>query len=219
MRLVLLGAPGSGKGTLAAELKKTLNIAYISTGVIFRANIKENTSLGKEANSYIEKGHLVPDRITVNMLRERLLKEDAEQGFILDGFPRTLFQAEALDRILRDLGIKLDFVIQVIVSDETIKKRLSSRRVCISCGENYNNIFKRPKAEGVCDICSGEVIQRQDDKEETILTRLKVYEEQTAPLIDYYASQNLIIPAQNEKDVADTFEQVLADLKRKGFWN
>jgi len=208
MRLILLGAPGSGKGTIAAELTKYYGILHISTGDIFRANMKEQTPLGQEAKSYIDQGALVPDSITIAMIEDRLAQPDCEAGFMLDGFPRTIVQAQELDRILAKKGVALTAAISIEISDEEIKKRVSGRRVCIACGASYNIPFKPAKVDGICDACGGEVIQREDDKPETVLSRLKTYHEKTQPLIDYYKAQNLILTANNEVNYMMAFEEI-----------
>ena len=208
MRLVLLGAPGSGKGTIAAELTKNYGILHISTGDIFRANMKKKTPLGQEAKKFIDQGALVPDSITIAMVEARLAQPDCEGGFMLDGFPRTIVQAKELDRILESKGVALTAVISIQISDEEIKFRVSGRRVCIACGASYNIPFKRTKVEGICDVCGGEVIQRDDDKPETVLSRLKIYHEKTQPLIDYYKAQNLILTANNEVNYLMAFEEI-----------
>jgi len=208
MRLILLGAPGSGKGTIAAELTKNYGILHISTGDIFRANMKEQTPLGQEAKSYIDQGSLVPDSITIAMIEDRLAQPDCEAGFMLDGFPRTIVQAQELDRILAKKSVALTAAISIEISDEEIKKRVSGRRVCIACGASYNIPFKPAKVEGICDACGGEVIQREDDKPETVLSRLKTYHEKTQPLIDYYKAQNLILTANNEVNYMMAFEEI-----------
>jgi len=208
MRLILLGAPGSGKGTIAAELTKSYGILHISTGDIFRANMKEQTPLGQEAKSYIDQGALVPDSITIAMIEDRLAQPDCEAGFMLDGFPRTIVQAQELDRILAKKGVALTAAISIEISDDEIKERVSGRRVCIACGASYNIPFKPAKVEGICDVCGGEVIQREDDRPETVLSRLKTYYEKTQPLIDYYKAQNLILTANNEVNYMMAFEEI-----------
>ena len=203
MRIILIGAPGSGKGTQAENIKQKYPIAHISTGDILRANVKAGTELGKNAKVYMESGKLVPDEVIIAMVESRLQEPDCKDGFLLDGFPRTKNQAEALDLILEKLDILLDAVVQLDVDDETVVKRLTTRRVCKSCGEIYNILSKSAKIEGVCDKCGGEVIQRNDDIESVIRNRLTVFHEQTAPLIDYYRSKDLLVSvdAAGGKDV------------------
>jgi len=203
MRIILIGAPGAGKGTQAESIKNKYPIAHISTGDILRANVKEDTELGKNAKQYMDAGKLVPDDVIIAMMEERLQEPDCKEGFMLDGFPRTLPQAEALDKLLGRLGIALDAVVELEVGDEVVVKRLTSRRVCKSCGEIYNTVMKPSKTEGVCDKCGGEVIQRDDDKESVIRNRLAVFHGQTAPLIDYYRNKKLLVTvdATGGKDV------------------
>lgn len=203
MRIILIGAPGSGKGTQAENIKQKYPIAHISTGDILRANVKAGTELGKNAKEYMESGKLVPDEVIIAMVKSRLQEPDCKDGFLLDGFPRTKTQAEALDLILKKLGILLDAVVQLDVDDETVIRRLTTRRVCKSCGEIYNVLFKPARIEGICDKCGGEVIQRNDDIESVIRNRLTVFHEQTAPLIDYYQSKDLLVSvdAAGGKDV------------------
>lgn len=215
MRLILLGAPGSGKGTIASELTKNYGILHISTGDIFRANIKSQTPLGVEAKTYIDKGALVPDQLTIAMIEDRLAQPDCEAGFMLDGFPRTITQAQELDKILAQKGVALTAVISIEISDEEIKKRVSGRRVCIACGESYNIPFKPTAVEGICDACGGEVIQRDDDKPETVLSRLKTYYEKTKPLIEYYKAQDLILTANNEVNYRLAFDQIKEGLTQR----
>ena len=192
MHLIFLGPPGAGKGTIAAKIKEAYGIAHISTGDILRENVKQGTPLGKLAERYMQAGDLVPDDIIVEMVENRLQEPDCSEGFILDGFPRTLPQAEALDRILEKLKTKVDAVILLEVDDETIVKRLSGRRVCPKCGAIYNVSFNPPKADSLCDHCGERVIQRNDDKEEVVRQRLAVYRERTAPLIDYYLRKEIL---------------------------
>lgn len=192
MNIILLGAPGSGKGTLATRLSAKLNIPHIATGDIFRFNLKNNTELGKLAKTYMDKGELVPDDVTCKMVKDRFQNDDAKQGFILDGFPRTIPQAEELDKILKEMNKKIDFCILVEADDDKIVARMGGRRVCKNCGEIYHTVTLKPKKDGVCDKCGGELIQRDDDTEAVVKDRLKVYHEQTAPLIDHYKKQNLV---------------------------
>lgn len=216
MKLIILGAPGSGKGTSATYLREKYNLAHISTGDIFRANIKGGTPLGVEAKSYIDKGLLVPDSVTVSMVEDRLNEDDCKKGFILDGFPRTIAQAQALDEILSKKGESIDAVLSIVVDDETIKGRVSGRRVCEKCGESYNVTFRPTKVEGVCDSCGGNVVQRDDDKPETVEARLKTYYTNTQPLIDFYDKKGIIIEGDNNKD-PEICRTLLEDgLKAKG---
>jgi len=187
MKIVMLGPPGSGKGTYASRLTKILGVPHISTGDMVREEIKAQTELGKKIKEYSDKGELVPDEIIINLLAERLRKPDAQKGFILDGFPRTLRQAEALEEIS-----KIDLVINLNVPDEIIVQRLSNRLVCKRCGAIYNRLTLKPKVNGVCDVCGGELYQREDDKPEVIRERLKVYRRNTAPLIEYYRKKGLL---------------------------
>ena len=216
MNLIILGAPGSGKGTSATVLREKYDLAHISTGDIFRSNIKNGTPLGVEAKSYIDKGALVPDSLTVSMVEDRLSQDDCKKGYILDGFPRTLAQAEALDELLAKNGDKIDAVLSIVVDDEIIKDRVSGRRVCEKCGASFNVKFKPTKAEGVCDLCGGKVVQRADDNEETVANRLKTYYENTQPLIDFYEKKGLIVEGDNGKDSDTCIAQIETGLKGKG---
>lgn len=215
MKLIILGAPGSGKGTTATVLREKYNLAHISTGDIFRANIKNGTPLGVEAKSYIDKGALVPDSVTIRMVEDRLSQDDTKNGYILDGFPRTLAQAEALDEILAKNGSSIDAVLSIVVDDEIIKDRVSSRRVCEKCGASYNVRFKPTKVEGVCDECGGKVVQRADDKAETVAARLETYYKNTKPLIDFYQARGLIVEGNNDKSSEDCLKQIEEGLKGK----
>ncbi len=216
MLLILLGAPGSGKGTIASELHKTYGLVHISTGDIFRANMKEGTALGLQAKTYIDKGDLVPDSITIGMLEDRISQPDCAKGFMLDGFPRTIPQAEALEGMLQTRNQKIDAVVRIDISDEEIRSRVSGRRVCSSCGESYNVDFRPTKTEGVCDVCGGPVIHRDDDKPETVMARLKTYHEKTQPLIDFYEKKGLILPADNEESSKIALSQIHAAFAEKG---
>ena len=200
MNLILLGAPGAGKGTQAEVICDTLKIPAISTGNILREAIKNETALGMEAKSYMDGGKLVPDEIVINILKERLEKDDCKNGFILDGFPRTVPQAEALDK----MGVNIDRVIDIEVEDEKIMKRLSGRRVCEDCGASYHLEYKPSKSEGKCDNCGGNTVQRKDDHPDTIKERLQVYHQQTEPLKDYYYATGKLIVVEGQEDVADT---------------
>ena len=193
MRIILVGAPGAGKGTQAEAIKGKYPIAHISTGDILRANVKAGTELGKNAKGYMDAGKLVPDEVIIAMVESRLQEPDCKEGFLLDGFPRTTPQAEALDLLLEKLGIALDAVVELDVDDEVVVQRLTTRRGCKSCGEIYNTLLKPTKVECVCDKCGGEVIQRDDDKESVIRNRLSVFHEQTAPLIEYYRNKGILL--------------------------
>ena len=192
MRVVLLGPPGAGKGTQADVMAKKLFIPHISTGDIFRAAIKAGTEMGKLAESYISKGELVPDEVTLGIVRDRLKQSDCESGFILDGFPRTVAQADGLSALLEELGTALDKVINIDVNMDSLVERLTGRRVCKSCGASFHMLYNPPAKEGVCDECGGELYQRADDSEETIKNRLQVYTDTTAPLVDYYEAKGLL---------------------------
>lgn len=209
MKILLMGPPGAGKGTQAEKLTELFNIPHISTGDMFRKAQKDGTELGLKAKSYMEKGQLVPDEVTIGIVRERLAEEDCKSGFLLDGFPRTVQQADALDQILKDLGTQLDAVINIEVAKDFLIERLTGRRVCRGCGATYHVKFNAPKVDGVCDKCGGELYQRADDTIETVGNRLDVYAEQTAPLIDYYAAKKLIKNIDGSQEV----EKVLADIK------
>jgi adenylate kinase len=215
MKLIILGAPGSGKGTTATVLREKYSLAHISTGDIFRANIKNGTPLGVEAKSYIDKGALVPDSVTIRMVEDRLSQDDTKNGYILDGFPRTLAQAQALDEILAKNGSSIDAVLSIVVDDEIIKDRVSSRRVCEKCGASYNVRFKPTKVEGVCDECGGKVVQRADDTAETVAARLETYYKNTKPLIDFYEGRGLIVEGNNDKSSEDCLKQIEEGLKGK----
>lgn len=192
MNLILLGPPGAGKGTQATRIVEKYKEPHISTGDIFRENIKNNTPLGQKAQEYMNKGELVPDQLVVDIALDRLGKDDCKNGFLLDGFPRTVFQADALDKFLKDKGKGIDLVINIEVEDKMLIERLDARRVCPTCAATYNVIGMPPKKEGICDKCNDTLIQRKDDKKETVGNRIKVYHEQTSPLIDYYKEKGLI---------------------------
>lgn len=215
MRLILLGAPGAGKGTQAKLLIEKYNIIQISTGDILRENVKNQTTLGLNAKNYMEKGLLVPDDIIVSMIKERIKKDDCKNGFILDGFPRTIAQADALTNILNEMNLKLNACVYIEVLEEELIKRLSGRRVCNKCGESYHVIFNRPKKEGICDKCQSELIHRKDDQEETIKNRLKVYFNETIPLLDYYTKQNLIVKVDGMGEIHEIFNKIVNALNKK----
>ena len=186
MKIIMLGAPGAGKGTQAKMIADKYKVPHVSTGDIFRANIKNGTDLGKKAKEYMDKGQLVPDELTVEILLDRVAQDDCKNGYVLDGFPRTIPQADVLDKELTKLGDKVDYAINVDVPDENIVRRMSGRRACLKCGATYHIEHIPPKKEGICDTCGSELVQRDDDKPETVQNRLSVYHEQTQPLIDYY---------------------------------
>ena len=213
MQLVILGPPGSGKGTLAADLVKIYQIPHISTGDIFRKMIKEKTPMGLKAQSYISQGLLVPDDVTIEMVRQRLQADDCAEGFMLDGFPRTIVQAEALDHIMKKAGKKISAVLNVIVSDDLILYRLSGRRICSGCGKGYNTHTMPPQKAGICDDCGEKLLQRDDDKEETVKERLETYRRQTKPLIEYYQKRKLVVPVDNSGKPGENTEDVRNDLK------
>ncbi len=209
MRLVLLGPPGVGKGTQASAIVSKYKIPHISTGDIFRANIKEGTELGKEAKSYMDKGLLVPDEVVVSIVKDRLTKDDCKEGFLLDGFPRTLEQADALDKELSKLGIKLDKVVNIDADKDILIKRAVGRRICKSCGATYHIEFNLPKVENICDVDGGELLQRDDDTVETVSTRIGVYTNQTKPLIKYYEEKGIILNVDGTRPIDETFETIV----------
>ena len=216
MRLVLLGPPGAGKGTHAQVLSKNLNIAHISTGDMLREALRAATPLGLKAKSYIEKGGLVPDDVVIGIVRERLSKKDAKQGFILDGFPRTSQQAESLDVMLSDLGMPADLALYFKTSLPVIIRRLSGRRICSKCGKTYHLVNFKPKVQGICDECGGELIQRPDDREEVIENRLKEYEKQTAPVIDHYKKKNILAEVSGDLEVKELNDALEVLFRKKG---
>ncbi len=212
MRLILLGPPGAGKGTQAASLVKHYKIPHISTGDIFRANIKGGTELGKKAKAYIDKGELVPDELTVAIVQDRLMQDDAKNGFLLDGFPRNVLQAEALDSVLNENGQKIDYAVCIDVKAESLIKRAVGRRLCRDCGATYHIEFMPPKNDGVCDTCNGELYQRDDDNEQTMSNRIAVYEQQTSPLVEYYDKKNILKRINGEQSADDVFKEMLSSL-------
>ena len=212
MKLIMLGAPGAGKGTQAARVAAELQIPHISTGDIFRANIKNGTELGKKAKAFMDAGKLVPDELTCDLVADRIAKDDCANGFILDGFPRTIPQAEALDKVLVSRGEKVDYAVNSDVPDEAIISRMSGRRACVTCGATYHIQFNPPKKEGICDNCGGELILREDDKPETVKTRLNVYHEQTQPLIDFYQAKGVLVTVDGTQALDDVFKAVLAKI-------
>ena len=205
----MLGAPGAGKGTQAKLIAEKFGIPHISTGDIFRANIKEGTDLGKEAKEYMDKGQLVPDELTVRILLDRVSKEDCKNGYVLDGFPRTIPQAQVLDNEVAKLGDKIDFAIDVDVPDENIVRRMGGRRACLKCGATYHVEYIPPKKEGICDTCGSELVLRDDDKPETVKKRLEVYHKQTQPLIDHYSRQNILRTVDGTQDMNDVFSDIV----------
>lgn len=209
MNLIFLGAPGAGKGTQAEVISKKLGIPTISTGNIIREALKNATEMGLKAKSFIEAGKLVPDDVVIGIIKERLAKDDCKNGFILDGFPRTIPQAEALD----EMGVKIDKVVEIQVDDDTIIGRMSGRRVCSACGASYHLQNKPPKAEGICDSCGGELVQRKDDAPETVLDRLQVYHTQTEPLKDYYANKGILRTADGTLGIEKSIEATLKALE------
>lgn len=209
MRLIMLGAPGAGKGTQAKLVAKELNIPHISTGDIFRANIKNGTELGRKAKEYMDAGKLVPDSLTCDIVADRLAQADCSEGYILDGFPRTIPQAEALDKVVADLGTKIDYAVNIDVPDEAIINRMSGRRACVGCGATYHIAFNPPKKENICDSCGQSLILRDDDKPETVRTRLSVYHEQTQPLIDFYEKKGALITVDGTQDLNAVFADIL----------
>lgn len=214
MRLLIMGRPGAGKGTQAANIKEYYGIPHISTGDMFRAAIKEGTELGKLAKSYMDKGALVPDEVTIGIVKERLLKDDCKKGFLLDGFPRNVLQAEALDSFMKEQVISLDAVLDVNVDASILIRRIVGRRICKTCGATYHIDFNKPKKEGICDNCGTPLIQRADDTIETAGSRLEVYDKQTAPLLAYYEKQNLLKTVNGDQELNKVFEDIKAVLAK-----
>ena len=212
MKIIMLGAPGAGKGTQAQMIAEKYGIPHISTGDIFRANIKNGTELGKKAKEYMDKGELVPDELTVLLLLDRVANEDCKNGYVLDGFPRTIPQADVLDTELTKLGDKVDYAVNVDVPDENIVRRMSGRRACLKCGATYHIEHIKPKTEGICDKCGSELVQRPDDKPETVQNRLSVYHEQTQPLIDYYNNKNILKTVDGTQDMQKVFNDIVGIL-------
>ncbi|MFD8804872.1 adenylate kinase [Streptomyces sp. NPDC059597] len=214
MRIVLVGPPGAGKGTQAVRLAETLSVPHISTGDLFRANISRQTELGKLAKSYMDAGNLVPDEVTIAMAKDRMEQPDAENGFLLDGFPRNVSQAEALDELLQSEGIKLDAVLDLEVPEDEVVKRIAGRRICRNDSSHvFHETYSPPKKEGVCDVCGGELYQRDDDSEDTVRKRLEVYHTQTEPIIDYYRSQGPVVTISALGPVDEITKRALAALK------
>ena len=212
MKIIMLGAPGAGKGTQAKMIADRYGIPHVSTGDIFRANIKNGTELGTQAKAYMDKGELVPDELTVKILLDRVAQADCTNGYVLDGFPRTIPQAEVLDKELSRLGESIDYAINVDVPDENIVKRMGGRRACVTCGATYHIEHVPPKKEGICDNCGGELILRDDDKPETVQNRLNVYHTQTQPLIDFYNAKGVLREVDGTKDMMEVFDSITAIL-------
>ena len=208
MNIILMGLPGAGKGTQASKIIKKYPIPHISTGDMFRLAIKNETELGKEAKSYMDKGELVPDSVTVGIVKERLSQSDAKEGFLLDGFPRTVEQAEALNDIMDELGTQIDRTINIDVDEEELMNRLTGRRICEVCGTAYHLVFNPPKQEGVCDLDGGKLYQREDDNPETVANRLEVNLKQTQPLLDFYKEQYVLVNVDGSKDIDDVFVEI-----------
>ena len=212
MKIIMLGAPGAGKGTQAKKIAEKYSIPHISTGDIFRANIKNGTELGKKAKEYMDQGLLVPDELTCDLVVDRINQEDCSNGYILDGFPRTIPQAEALDAALTKMGTSIDFAIDVDVPDSNIVNRMSGRRACVGCGATYHLVFNAPKKEGICDVCGEKLILRDDDRQETVQKRLTVYHDQTQPLIDYYKNAGVLKTVDGTADMEDVFAAIVSIL-------
>lgn len=208
MKLLIMGRPGAGKGTQAVNIREYYQIPHISTGDMFRAAIKNQTKLGKEAKRYMDQGALVPDEVTIGIVEERLSEPDCQKGFLLDGFPRTIAQAEALDKYLTKNGVQLDAVLDVDVPADILVRRMVGRRVCKNCGATYHVEFNPPKAEGICDVCGKPLIQRADDTEQTAVNRLAVYDKQTAPLLEFYAKKNILKTVNGNQPLSKVFEDI-----------
>lgn len=212
MKIIMLGAPGAGKGTQAKMIADKYHVPHISTGDIFRANIKNGTELGMEAKKYMDQGLLVPDELTVKILLDRVAQDDCKEGYVLDGFPRTIPQAEVLDKALSEINDQIDFAINVDVPDENIVRRMGGRRACLGCGATYHIEHIPPKQEGICDTCGKELVLRDDDKPETVQNRLEVYHKQTQPLIDFYGAKGILKTVDGTADMKDVFASIVAIL-------
>lgn len=214
MKIIMLGAPGAGKGTQAKRIADRYKIPHISTGDIFRANIKNGTELGNKAKAFMDQGLLVPDELVVDLVVDRVKQEDCANGYVFDGFPRTIPQAEALDNALSAINEKIDYAVNVEVPDENIVNRMAGRRACINCGATYHLVHIPTKVEGICDVCGSELVLRDDDKPETVLKRLNVYHEQTQPLIDYYQDKGILVEVDGTKDMAVVFDAIVEVLEK-----
>ena len=212
MKLIMLGAPGAGKGTQAEKIAEKYQIPHISTGDIFRANIKAGTELGMKAKSFMDQGQLVPDEVTIGMLLDRISQDDSKNGYVLDGFPRTIPQAESLTAALKERGENIDYAVNVDVPDENIVNRMSGRRACVGCGATYHVVYNAPKTENICDTCGEKLILRDDDKPETVQNRLHVYHDQTQPLIDYYKNEGVLVEVDGTQDLEKVFQDIVAVL-------
>ena len=212
MKIIMLGAPGAGKGTQAKKIAEKYHIPHISTGDIFRANIKNGTELGMKAKSYMDQGQLVPDDVTIGMLLDRISQEDCAEGYVLDGFPRTIPQAESLTKALEERGESMDYAINVDVPDQAIVTRMAGRRACLACGATYHIVYNAPKKENVCDVCGEGLVLRDDDKPETVQKRLTVYHDQTKPLIDYYGKAGILVTVDGTQDLNKAFEDIVSVL-------
>ena len=213
MRAILLGPPGAGKGTQAETIVNEFKVPHVSTGDMFRKNIKEETELGKKVKAYLDKGMLVPDELTVEIVKDRILQDDCKNGFLLDGFPRTLEQANALDKVLTEMSTKLDTVINIQVDPKLLVDRAVGRRICKDCGQTYHLVFNKPAKEGICDKCGGELYQRKDDTEETVANRINVYQEQTQPLIEYYTKKGIILNINGEQPIDKVGSDIISSLR------
>ena len=212
MKLIMLGAPGAGKGTQAKKIAEKYQIPHISTGDIFRANIKAGTELGMKAKSFMDQGQLVPDEVTIGMLLDRISQDDSKNGYVLDGFPRTIPQAESLTAALKERGEKIDYAVNVEVPDDNIINRMSGRRACVGCGATYHVVYNAPKSEDICDTCGEKLILRDDDKPETVKNRLLVYHDQTQPLIDYYKKEGVLVEVDGTQNLEKVFQDIVAVL-------
>lgn len=212
MTLIMLGAPGAGKGTQAKKIAEKYQIPHISTGDIFRANIKAGTELGMKAKSFMDQGQLVPDEVTIGMLLDRISQDDSKNGYVLDGFPRTIPQAESLTAALKERGEKIDYAVNVDVPDDNIINRMSGRRACVGCGATYHVVYNAPKTEDICDTCGEKLILRDDDKPETVKNRLLVYHDQTQPLIDYYKKEGVLVEVDGTQNLEKVFQDIVAVL-------